>query len=62
MANLQDKFTDEDKILELFKFLSSNNVREISLVYDMSEYFVLKQKIDELEVRLTALTTEQDQN
>lgn len=35
---------------KLFQFLSSDNIREISLLYEFNEYYDLKNKISQLEV------------
>ena len=36
--------------MKLFSQLSSENVKEVSLVYDMSDYFRIKRKLEEAKV------------
>lgn len=43
-------YDTEEKVLTLFNELSSNNVKEISLIYDLNEYFSLKYKLEKIEV------------
>jgi hypothetical protein len=45
---LSDQYDDEEKIMKLFQVLSSGNVREISLLYDLSEYFGLQQRMKKI--------------
>lgn len=40
--NLSKNLVSEKQILEFFSKLSSENVKELSLVYDMSDYFKAK--------------------
>lgn len=51
--HLSDQYGDEESILKLFQVLSSGNVREISLLYDMSDYFRLTRNLEKYEVELS---------
>lgn len=47
---ISHQYDTEEKVLALFNELSSNNVKEISLIYDLNEYFGLKYKLEKIEV------------